>query len=64
MYDSISDFTLPVKMDIVHVLSLDAPSSVWSLYNLSNELCSATQNGLQFLKVLQDATPFAEGCRR
>lgn len=51
-------------MDIVHVLSLDAPSSAWILYILSKDLCSATQNGFQFLKVLQVATAFGEGCTR
>ena len=28
MYDSISDFTVPLNVGIVHVLSLDAPSCV------------------------------------
>lgn len=32
MYDSISDFTVSLNVGIVHVLSLDAPSCVWSLY--------------------------------
>lgn len=63
MYDSISDFTVPVNMDIVHLLSLDAPSSTWSLYILSKDLCNATQNGFQFIKVLEVATAFGEGCR-
>lgn len=64
MFDIISDFTVPVNVGIVRVLLLDAPSSVWSLYILSNDLCSATQNAPQFLKVLQDATAFGEGCIR
>lgn len=59
--DSVSDFTVPVNMGIEHVLSLDATSSVWSVYILSKDFRSATQNGFQFLKVLQDATGFGEG---
>lgn len=32
MYDSISDFTVSLNVGVVHVLSLDAPSCVWRLY--------------------------------